>query len=377
MRSTAPSPRRCRLTLLLALVLLSQIAAAQPYVLSIPVLPRSRYRSGRETLHAFAPVSEATRYSIVKFYGDLGPAALGTVVDTNGLTLTKASELRQNSVDTNGLTLTNASEVKHDRIKCWLACGREAEAELVAVDEEEDLALVRVHASGLKPIQWATDEPALGQWAITPGIEENPHAVGIISALSRKIRPQRAYIGVRFGVNSETSAIESVTPDLGAAKAGLKAGDIIVAVNSVTMTNRQQVVDTLSDFREGQTVTLRIQRAEESFDAEVRLMEPSADDIRSGYFPPQGVGRLAGPVSSRARGFEEAIEHDTVLQPWLCGGPLVNLEGKAIGLNIARAERVTTYALPAKLVQRVLEDLKAKPVRTTPTSTPSPKSGPG
>ena len=37
-----------------------------------------------------------------------------------------------------------------------------------------------------------------------------------------------------------------------------------------------------------------------------------------------------------------------MLQPWLCGGPLVNLDGEAIGLNIARAGRVTTYALPAR-----------------------------
>jgi hypothetical protein len=38
----------------------------------------------------------------------------------------------------------------------------------------------------------------------------------------------------------------------------------------------------------------------------------------------------------------------------------VNLEGKAIGLNIARATRVSTLALPPKLVQRVYEELKAR-----------------
>ena len=48
-----------------------------------------------------------------------------------------------------------------------------------------------------------------------------------------------------------------------------------------------------------------------------------------------------------------------MLKPWLCGGPLVNLDGKAIGLNIARASRVTTYALPARLVRRIFEQLKA------------------
>ena len=76
--------------------------------------------------------------------------------------------------------------------------------------------------------------------------------------------------------------------------------------------------------------------------------------------------RLAGEVSRRSQGFELAIEHDTVLQPWLCGGPLVNLNGEAIGLNIARAGRVTTYALSAKLVQGILQDLinAQAPVKT-------------
>jgi serine protease Do len=50
-----------------------------------------------------------------------------------------------------------------------------------------------------------------------------------------------------------------------------------------------------------------------------------------------------------------------MVQPWLCGGPLVNLDGEAIGLNIARAGRVTTHALSYKLVKRILENLKSMP----------------
>jgi len=43
---------------------------------------------------------------------------------------------------------------------------------------------------------------------------------------------------------------------------------------------------------------------------------------------------------------------------------LVNLDGKAIGMNIARASRVTTYALPAGLVKRIYEQLKTAPAPT-------------
>ena len=294
-------------------------------------------------MRAFAPVSEATRYSIVKFNVDGATVALGTVVESNGLALTKASELKQG------------------KLTCWLATEKEVKAELIGIDEEEDVALVRVHARGLKPIQWAAGEVAVGQWAITPGIAETPQAVGIISALPHRIRPPRALIGVQFDYGATTPKIESILPGLGAEKAGLKPGDIIVAVNAAAVTNREQVVETLREFREGQTVKLRVQRARDA------VHRGRADDgaphrpvgARDESTQPRS-SRLTGEVSQRAEGFEQAIEHDTVLQPWLCGGPLVNLDGKAIGINIARASRVTTYALPSKLVKRILDDLKSR-----------------
>jgi serine protease Do len=343
--SVAALPRwvfALRLPLTLALALLAQVAGAQDYSRS-PTLPRNRFRNGEETLRAFAPVSEATRYSIVKFNVDGATVALGTVVDTNGLALTKASEL------------------KKGKLTCWLAVEKEVDAEVVGIDEEEDVALVRVQAQGLKAIQWAAGEVSVGQWAITPGIAKTPQAVGIISALPRRIRPPRAFIGVQFDSGGSTPKIGELLPGLGAEKAGLKPGDIIVGLNHVTVTNREQIVETLGNFREGQTVKLRIRRAEKEIDAEVRMMVPRYDQLGSEFNPPQRPSRLTGEVSQRAEGFELAIEHDSVLPPWLCGGPLVNLDGKAIGLNIARAGRVTTYALPAGLAKRILEHLKAEP----------------
>ncbi len=342
---TTNRPRRVAWTALLGCTLtlgwLAPSASAQ-YPLFSPALPRHRFRSGEETLRAFAPVSEATRSSIVKFNVNGQTVALGAVMDTNGLALTKASE------------------IKAGKLTCWLATEKEVAAEVLTVDEDEDLALVRVHAQGLKPLRWATAEVAVGQWAITPGIAQTPHAVGIISALPRRIRPQRAFIGIQFDFTTSLPRIDALLPGLGAEKAGLKPGDIIAAVNSAPVTNRDQIVEIVREFREGQTINLRIQRATEQFDAEVKLMLPRADALAAGFFPEQRLSRLGGEVSQRAEGFEQAIEHDTVLPPWLCGGPLVNLDGQAIGLNIARAGRVTTYALPARLVQRIFDKLKAE-----------------
>jgi serine protease Do len=113
------------------------------------------------------------------------------------------------------------------------------------------------------------------------------------------------------------------------------------------------VVETLREFHDGDTVLISVQREHEVLEKEVKMSGRNP-------FPERRIRRLGGELSQRAEGFEKVIEHDTVLQPWLCGGPLVNLDGKALGINIARASRVTTYALPASLVKQILENLEAR-----------------
>jgi serine protease Do len=319
---------------------LTHLAPAQE-LSDYPALPRALFRSGQEVLDAFAPISKATRDSIVEFNVNEDPVAFGTVVDRTGLVLTKASE------------------IKPGKLTCWLATGKEADAQLLAVDSDEDVALVRVNAQGLEPIQWATNKVAEGQWAISPALADTPQAVGIISALPHRIRPERALIGVTFRFDS--TKIATLMPGYGAEKAGLHTNDVIVAVDGVAVTNREQVTDLLREKRDGALVEMRIQREGLDFDASVRLRAPKPGELESDSYGNERENRMSGGVSARTQGFDRVIEHDTVLQPWQCGGPLVNLDGKAIGLNIARASRVATYALPAAMVEPLLARLKAQP----------------
>ncbi|PWU20402.1 MAG: hypothetical protein C5B50_03980 [Verrucomicrobia bacterium] len=329
--------------LALAVALVATTASGQDR--SVPALARNRYRSGEETLRAFAPVSEATRTSIVKLNVNSATVALATIMTSDGLALTKASE------------------IKKGKLTAWLATEKEVDAEILATDEDEDVALVRVHGPGLKPVRWASDSVSVGQWAITPGIADTPQAVGIISALPRRIRPTRAYIGIEFDLKAARPQIAALMEGLGAEKAGLKQGDIIVRVNETGVTNREQVIEIVRDFREGQILKLRLQRAGQEFEKDIKLMPLPASLAEFGFGGRRGLGELNGAVSTRAEGFEQAIEHDTVLQPWLCGGPLVNLDGQAVGLNIAHASRVSTYALPAPLVKSLFEKLSQSAVR--------------
>lgn len=326
--------------LALVLSLWPGLAGAQDRPSRPAALPRELFKSGALTLRAFRPVEEATRDSIVKFTQENNPVTLGAVIDASGLVITKASE------------------IKPGKLMCQLADGREVEAEVMASDEGSDVALVRVAAACLRPIEWSASEAIVGQWVVTPGTGLVPETVGILSVPARKIPHRRAYMGVIL-TNASAARIVQVAPESGAAKAGLKPGDVVLAVNDLPVKDREELTTRLETFRGGQEVRLRVRREEREFDAGVRL-SARAFEFWPDFNRQSAMNRLGGKVSQRAEDFELAWQHDSVLQPWQCGGPLVNLEGKAIGINIARAGRTASYALPAALVTRLADELKAR-----------------
>ena len=68
-------------------------------------------------------------------------------------------------------------------------------------------------------------------------------------------------------------------------------------------------------------------------------------------------GRFGGDLSEKRSNFPNALQHDLTLRPEECGGPLVNLDGKVVGVNIARAGRIKSYAIPASSLRELLSDL--------------------
>jgi serine protease Do len=318
--------------LMLALHLSAGSISAQPRT-ARSALADGHHKSGAVTLQAFKPVVESTRASVVQFERRGERLALGTVIDAGGWILTKASE------------------VAGDDFMCRLPDGSEVSARLVKVDDKNDLALVRIQAAGLLPVAWADSDFMVGQWAVTPGIESIPEAVGILSASARRIQHRRALLGVVLDLDSREARIASFIEGLGAEQAGLESGDVVLAVDETTIRNREELVRALRAYREGETVRLRIRRAEEILEVEVGMMVPRPDAGTGALDRTERMNRMGSELSARADGFDEVLTHDSVLQAWQCGGPLINLDGQAIGLNIARAGRVASYALPASLVQ--------------------------
>ena len=63
-------------------------------------------------------------------------------------------------------------------------------------------------------------------------------------------------------------------------------------------------------------------------------------------------------MSEKRSNFPNALQHDLTLNPNECGGPLVDLDGTVVGVNIARGGRVKSYAIPAGDLKDLLSNLE-------------------
>ncbi len=161
-----------------------------------------------------------------------------------------------------------------------------------------------------------------------------------------------AYPGLITHGNSGARILEVVS-ESAAEKADLKSGDVILSIDSSNVNGSIDLTRLVRQHTAGETIFISILRNGEEMKKRVSL------GFFDSTFPDQDVNiALSGDISNRRTGFQEIIQHDSPLPPKAMGGPLFNLEGRAIGINIARYDRVATFALPSALVQTLINKLK-------------------
>lgn len=299
---------------------------------------RTHQRSSPAVLAAFRDVVHEPRNSTVSVLCGGQSAALGTIISSDGLVLTKASELS-------------------GAIQCELSDGRILPAAILTIEQDLDLAVVKIQAEGLKAIDWNDQQvPAVGSWLATPGLGTDPLAIGVVSAACRPIRAPRAILGVQLDQASTGAKIVEVLPESSAQRAGLLAEDRIIKLNGKSV-SAESLMEELSRFRPGDQIKLAIQRGDTQLETAATLTDLDTTPGGRRVNQQKGLGR---ELSRRNAGFPSALQHDTVLKPSECGGPLVDLDGRAVGINIASSDRVATLALPAAVVMPLVNRLKAE-----------------
>jgi serine protease Do len=291
------------------------------------------WSQGSATLARFRPVVAPQRPGAVTVLHDGVAVALGTVVRADGWIMTKASELPMKPT-------------------CRLPNGRILQARVVGVEPVADLALLKVDADGLSPVRWAeTFDPPVGAQVATVGMQDDPLAMGIISVRRRDLagisRPTYS-LPLRLPAGQpEISATQSKTgftinwiDDL-PFSAGVRIGDVLWRVAGQPFRDDRQWAEAINGLRSGDSVDLELQRRGESI--KLRL-------------PLRPRGNLE---NYRADDFPTVIECAVPFFSYECGGPVVDLKGRAIGITIAQLPWYGGMVIPGDCILRLLPDLKA------------------
>lgn len=292
----------------------------------------------RSELRKYAPLLMDTKESVVRIDSENETIAYGTVVRKDGFLVTKASEL-----------------AGRDELVCHFSSGKSFEPTIVGIAEDHDLALLKVDEE-LVPIEWVESPPSIGAFLVSGDETGLAFSSGIVSVERRVlIRSNQAVLGVVPQPSENGIVVESVAPDSAAELAGLEPGDIVLSINDVEIKSVAGLTNTIRLHSPGERVDVRFRREgeEATTKAELKgrnLIDPFAQSVAE-------MNRFGAEPSRRASNFPVVIQHDSPLWPEQCGGPIIGLEGKAVGINIARAGRIDSYAIPADVVQEVVEEL--------------------
>lgn len=315
----------------------------EPDLVKAERLPPAEWTQGRLSREAYRPVVAAGGASTVAvLHGDV-PVALGTVVGAEGWVLTKASELPA-------------------RPRCRLSDGSVVEARVVGADPPTDLALLKVEAT-LRPVAWAdSSDPLVGTVLAAPAPDPAalPVAIGVVGVRRRTlpdVTPQRHRFPLRVPANPpEIRGPEHFLRDdpksgdggylvdcaeLLALAAGVRPGDRMVSIAGRPVRGYPDLVEAVEGRLTGDSVPLTVLR----------------DGKQVEYALPLSASTVYG--SARTDDFPTVFEHSVPLYPHECGGPVVDLTGRVVGVTIARVEQHGCLAIPGDVVRDILPKLQS------------------
>jgi len=300
-------------------------------------------KSSPAMLRAFRPVVAAARAATVRIEQDGRLRSLGTIVSESGLVLAISNQLKEKE----GSPLVGR-----------LPSGKRVPVRILARDEPSNLALLALEVEKDVDFSFVSLDRAHRKEGVRPGsfvasvgTGEDPIAIGIMSTELHSREIKKGYLGVRLDQKPGAIRLTEITKKSGAERAGLKVGDVMLMMDGRRLRSNSDFVVRIGAKRPGAKIELRILRAKKELELTATL---GAMD-RMGRRMSQE--RMWGALSQVRIGFSDVLQHDSVLRPEQCGGPLVNLDGEVVGINVSRPERVQTLAHPARALPGILASL--------------------
>ncbi|MFN3244188.1 MAG: PDZ domain-containing protein [Planctomycetota bacterium] len=315
---------------------LSAAALVAALPLALPAQSMRSLSQGDAVRKLWKPVVATANRSVVEVCVDERAMVLGTVVGKD-LVVTKLSELTSRTAKAG-----QPVELSIDQGDASWPCVQ------VAFDRPSDLALLRVEGAKLVPVQWAEQEPKPGAFLASVDGSDKPFGVGILAAAPYVHTRPRAFLGIRFAnPNGGIAKIDEAVAHGAAKAAGIRGGDVVVAFDGEEIDDTDALRAAIRRQKPGDKIEVVVLRDAERVTFQVELGTNSSP-MRSNQ------ESVWGELSEVRSGFQRVLQHDTVLKPEDCGGPVIGLDGRCVGVNVARAGRIETLAIPAREVRELV-----------------------
>lgn len=306
---------------------------------------------GRDSLEiqsALKPITSKIAQNTVVLETEFGHRSLATIVSNQGFIVGKYSEL-------NG-----------EEFSCNIGSGKFS-GQSLAYHRYHDLVLIKVdpkHLRSGKPISFSQSQfnSRVGRMVVSASKDGGAAKIGVISVVPQRFDIQQPTLedGIDLGLtvspfvvtkripDSDTRILQGlevqrVYPRSVSEQTGLYVGDLLQTVNGIQLSSRYEVDKFAKSLRVGQKLRVVVIRdgKKKTLSTRIESLAPKMVHDRWG----------GGPFSERRFGFHQVISHDSVIEPEQCGGPLVDLEGNVLGINIARSMRVASFAIPLREVE--------------------------
>ena len=278
--------------------------------------------------------------STVKIMDGNEQIAMGVVIRSDGIVLTKFSEI----------------EAK-ENVRCQIGLGPKYKAKLLKSDERNDIALLKIPANNLTPVVWSNRQPRNGIFVANPNHLGEVFSLGTYSVVPRStLGENQGFLGVApRTVSSGVEITEPIESNTAAFSAGLQQGDVITKIDGKVVAEAYQLTDEIRKRTAGDKIRIDFLRNGYDRSTTAKLASRTLSGDRAGRF--KMMSRLGAVPSERKSEFPVVFQHDSPLFPEQCGGPICDLAGNVLGVNIARESRAASYAIPSSHIQSLVNEM--------------------
>lgn len=258
-----------------------------------------------------------------------------------------------------GKLLTKASEIVQKR-ELYTANREQValNAEISGVYTDHDLAVLEVPGLEAPIVKWA-DAGNLSEGAFLSAIRPDgeAQAMGVLSVRERSLKSiDQGFLGIEMDTleTGKGVRVKNVIDGSAAADVGIRRNDIIAKISGQGVKGFYELSTKLRRLKNGEQPEIELLR-----NGEILKVKPTL----KGREIPEGVSRrleqmdqMSGGQSRVRGGFGNVIQSDMELEVEDAGLPIVDLDGRIIGIVIARAGRISTLILPGDDIINALKN---------------------